>query len=307
MERINNFPDKKVATTDYDRITALIQESADIRKDMDVGQERATWLANGEYPELPIMVVYMTDVHYGSVGVDYDLLNQHFKIVQETPNAFAFLGGDGIDNFAIKHAHAGIMGDAIPPQVQAQAFMSKLLEIDRAGKLSGVCFGNHEDWVGIAGLDFYQTFMGDLQAPIFTRGGMMHAIVGGGQEYKIGIGHKHWGVSKLNPENAARRGMEFSWPGADIVLIGDDHQATGAIFDRGGERKMVVDGGTYKVNDPTGKKWGLGPAGQPGYTIMLWPDRKKFALFDDPEVAQQYIQGRIWNAESEARRLRNEE
>jgi hypothetical protein len=286
------FPDKKKSVVLYDRITQHIEEAQKIRGEMDVGQERATWIVDGDYKDLPVMLVYMTDVHYGSIGVDYQILNRHFNIVENTPNTYLVMGGDTIDNFAIKHAHAGIMGDAVPPQVQAQAFMEKLLDFDRKSKLGAICYGNHEDWVDIAGLDYYQTFMNDISAPIFTKGGMLHALVQN-QEYRIGITHKFWGVSKLNITNAPKRALEFGFPEAEIMLVGDDHQSSAEIFDRGGKRMLVVDGGTYKTMDGTGKKWGLGHAGRSGYAILLWPNQHKFEVFADIESGKQIMDSLI--------------
>lgn len=287
------FPDKKTGRVDFDRITAHIQEAHEIRKEADVGQERATWLIHSEYQTLPVLLVYMTDIHYGSVGVDYESLIRHFGIVENTPNTYLLLGGDSIDNFAIKHAHAGIMGDAIPPQLQAQAFMEKVAQLDRKSKLGGICFGNHEDWVGIAGYDFYQTWMGDVQAPIFSRGGVLHVMLQG-EEYRLGITHKFWGTSKLNITNAPKRALEFGYPEAEIMLVGDDHQSSAEIFDRAGKRMLVIDGGTYKTMDPTGKKWGLGPAGRSGYGIFLWPDQHRFEVFADVDSAKQVMDSLIY-------------
>jgi hypothetical protein len=286
------FPDKKKPTVLYDRITQHIEDAQKIRSEMEIGQERGTWRVDGDYKTLPVLIVYMTDVHYGAIGTDYQTLNRHFDIVENTPNTFLVMGGDTIDNFAIKHAHAGIMGDAIPPQVQAQAFMEKLLELDRKSKLGAICYGNHEDWVGIAGLDYYQTFMSDISAPIFTKGGMLHALVQG-QEYRIGITHKFWGTSKKNISNAPKNALEFGFPDAEIMLTGDDHQSSAEIFDRGGKRMLVVDGGTYKTLDTTGSKWGLGHAGRSGYGIFLWPDNHRFEIFADVDSAKQIMDSLI--------------
>lgn len=287
------FPDKKEAHVDYERITAHIQEAAEIAHCADVGQERATWLIHPEYPTLPVMILYMTDVHYGSIGVDYELLQRHIQIVEETPNTYLIMGGDGIDNFGVKHAHAGIMGDAIPPQLQAQSFMDKLAQLDRHSKLGAVCFGNHEDWSGLSGYDYYQTWMRDLQAPIFSRGGVLH-LMHTGQEYRVGITHKFWGTSKINITNAPKRALEFGYPEAEVMLVGDDHQSSAEHFDRGGKRMLVIDGGTYKTKDPTGKKWGLGPAGGPGYSLFFWPDRHKFEVYHDTENAKQTMDALVF-------------
>jgi len=125
----------------------------------------------------------MTDIHYGSIGVDYDRLNEHFDIVENTPILSVVIGRDTIDNFAIKHAYAGITGDAIPPQVQAQAFMEKLLSIDNKNKLGATATETMKIGCLIAGLDYYNTFMGDIKAPVFPKGGNLTTKIGS-QKYE---------------------------------------------------------------------------------------------------------------------------
>lgn len=282
------FPDKKRASTDFDRVTRFISEAQSLNKEADVGQETATFLAHGAYPELPVCLLYMTDIHYGNMGVDYDLLQEHFEILEDTPNFFAILGGDDIDAFSPTAHPVGMMGDAITPQVQAQAFLDQIARLDRQSKIALIEHGNHTDWIDKAGYDFANTFYSELQAPIFKAGGVLEVVVGG-VHYKVGINHTHWGTSKINPTNANKRMMEYSYPGIDISLLGHTHQSSGEMFDRGGDRKIAVVGGTYKLQDKFGAKWGMGKAGEPGYTVMLWPQEKRMELFRDPRIAQHYM------------------
>lgn len=282
------FPDKKRASTNFDRVTSFITEAQSLSKEADVGQERATFIAQGEYPELPVCLLYMTDIHYGNMGVDYELLQEHFEILEDTPNFFAVLGGDDIDAFSPTAHPSGMMGDAITPQMQAQAFLDLISQLDRKSKIALIEHGNHTDWIDKAGYDFANTFYNELQAPVFKAGGVLEVLVGG-VNYRVGINHTHWGNSKINPTNSPKRMMEYSYPGIDIALVGHTHQAAGEQFDRAGENKIAVVGGTYKLKDPFGEKWGMGKAGSPGYTVMLWPGQKRMELFKDPRVAQHYM------------------
>ncbi len=287
------FPDKKEASLDYDRVTRHIQEAQQLNREISVGQESATWLFHGEYPTLPVAFTFMPDVHYGSMDVDYDLLNSHLRTVEHTPNMALVFGGDLVDNFSPQHIASGMLGDPVNPDVQTMAMMQRVLELDAKSKVGAICFGNHDDWTAkTAGYDYYNSFMRDIQAPIFPKGGILTTLVGeGGQKYKIGINHTHWGNSKINPTNAAKRAMDYSYPGADITLLGHIHVASGEQFDRAGEQKIAVIGGTYKVNDTHAQKWGMGKPGVAGYTIMLWPDEKKMQLFRTPKEASNHIYG----------------
>ena len=282
------FPDKKQPRVDYHRITDHIKEGEAIRNEMDVSQDTAQWNVPMDRIDRPIAALWMTDIHYGNAGTDHRLLDSHLELVENTPNMFAIIGGDTIDNFsAAKHPQAAT-ADVVPPQIQAQGFMDRIRKLDLKKKIAAIVFGNHEAFTSMVGLDYWNTFMQGLNAPIFSRGGVLRVNVDD-QTYRVGLGHKHWGVSKINPENAARRGMEFTWPDTDAVLIGDDHQSAGSVFDRGGKRKIVIDGGTYKINDSTGLRWGLGHAGYPGFTLLLWPGRKHMEITHDPETAKEFL------------------
>lgn len=282
------FPDKKIPKVDYPRITEHIKEGDAIRREMDVGQDEATWHIPLERPDRPAAVIWMTDIHYGNSGVDYNLLDKHLDLVDKTPNMYAFIGGDTIDNFsAAKHPQAAT-SDVVPPQIQAQGFMERLRELDKKKKIGAFVFGNHEAFTSMVGLDYWNLFMQGLNAPVFSRTGMLK-VKAQDQDYKVALGHKHWGVSKINPENAAKRALSYSFPEADAVLLGDDHQSAISDFTYGKRKVIAGTGGTYKLFDPTGLRWGFDHPGRPGYTLLFWSNRKHMEFTHDPDTAQELL------------------
>ncbi len=291
-ERLNPFPDKKIADTSFRRAVDEIKTSQEYSKKSEIAQEHATWMPYGEYPELPIAITFMTDIHFGGKGVDYDLLEEHFKTIFDTPNMFVLMGGDIIDAFSpTKHA-SGMMGDAIPPDEQLEAMMDVMGELDRKGKLGAFQTGNHDNFSDLAGYRF-ERFLHELQCPVFSGAGNIDTIVNGGQKYRIYWSHSHWGNSKLNISNAAKRALQFSSPHADIALLGHVHQSSAENFDIGGEQKVAVVGGTYKRKDSWAGKWGMTTPGMPGYTLLLWPDQKRMDVIRDPQTARQVMRGLI--------------
>jgi len=286
------FPDKKIAETDYRQAVTEIQRQQEHAKRTEYAQGEATWLANGEYAELPIAVTFMTDVHFGAKGVDYELLNTHVKTIMETPNMFVLMGGDIIDAFNPTKHPSGISGDAIPVDEQLEAMMDLLTTFDRKGKLGAFQSGNHDNWSDVAGYRF-ERFLRELQAPVFSGAGNINTIVNGAQAYRIYWSHSHWGNSKLNISNAANRALQFSSPHADIALLVHLHQSSAENFDIGGEQKVAVVGGTYKRVDGWAGKWGMTTLGMPGYTLLLWPDRKRMDVIRDPQTARQIMRGLV--------------
>lgn len=293
------FPDKRRPEINFKDTTAEIRRQTEYSQKVEIAQEEATWHCYGEYPELPVAVVYMTDIHYGAKGVDYDMLEQHLETIKNTPNMFLLVGGDVIDAFSPTKHSTGMSEDVIGPDEQAEAMMDMLSEMDRLGKLGGVQIGNHDDWSLLAGYRF-ERFLSELQCPVFSGAGNINIMVGdGGETYRTYWSHSHWGVSKLNITNAAKRAMQFSSPDAEIALLGHVHQGSVEHFDIAGEDKIAVIGGTYKQKDGWASKWGMTAPGKPGFTLFLWPNEHRKEVFRTPEFARDTIINAIRNKEED--------
>ena len=286
------FPDKKLVDFNYRDGADEIKRKQEYGSSKEISQEHAKWNFMGEYPNLPHAFVFMTDEHFGSVYTDQQLLDEHHQIIETTPNIGVIKGGDLVDAFnPFKHP-SGMHSNAFPPDEQALYQLDKLKFLDGMNKLGAVQIGNHDDWFGVAGVR-YQTFLRDLKCPIYGGEGILDIKVGGQEEYKIYWSHTHWGNSKLNITNAAKRAIQFNAPDADIALLGHTHQASAEVLDMAGKVKGAVVGGTYKQFDTYGKKWGMGYPGMPGRTIILYPDRHMFEIVREPETARQIILGAI--------------
>ena len=292
------FPDKKHPVLNYDEVTKHLIEAERLAKEFEPGQKEATWIPRPEYPNLPIAVALMSDIHYGSTNTDYKTLEEHLKIVEDTPNFYMATNGDHIDNFNAVIHPTGMTEDPIPPQLQARAFMQRLLELDRKSKIACLGQGNHDDFGFAAGQDFYQSFMADFQAPIFTQGGILNMVLPG-EKYRMILNHQYWGKSKINITNAPKRLIEYEGGGnVDIGWLGHTHQSSYEHFTKGSREQLAVVSGTYKDNDPWAAKHGIsGREGDPGITVVLWPHEKKMQAFKDMEVAQQFILGKIFQYE----------
>lgn len=292
MEPAQIFPDKTVVVYSYEDAAQEVVRKQEYATKKEVSQNIGTWNFVGEYPNLPHAFTFMTDEHFGSTYVDQRLLDEHHRIIENTPNFGVLKGGDLIDNFSpIKHP-SGMMSDAIPPDEQALAQLDKLMKLDKLNKLGAVQIGNHDDWLGLAGMRF-QTFLRDLACPVYSGEGIININVGGKEKYVAYWSHHHWGASKLNVTNAAKRAIQFNAPNADLAMLGHTHQAAFEMFDLAGKTRGVIVGGTYKLHDTFGSKWGMGYPGLPGMTVIMWPDKHMFEIVRSPEIAQQFILGQI--------------
>jgi len=277
-------------STQFDRSTSFLQEARRIEQEYGIGATEAVWNVNAPYPNRPIGILLATDIHYGSTKVDYDTLLKHLDIVENTPNMYMVSNGDAIDNFNVMLKSAtGAYENPLSPQRQTEALIEKFKVLDRKKKIGCISFGNHDDFVGGVGYEFWETWGRDLNMPIFLTGGLLH-IIHRSEKYEMAMTHRYWGSSKLNPTNTAKRYLEHEYPDADIVFIGHTHQSENLTFERGGKERIAIIGGTYKKDDMFARKHGIGGrSGAPGNTILLYPNERKMISFKHLEDALPHL------------------
>jgi len=297
-------PDKKRQTYSFDEALDYFQKGKEIADHFEIGQREATWIPRAEFPDLPIALLLASDIHFGSIRVDYEMLKQHLDIVENTPNFFIATNGDHADMFNAANGKiaTGMTEDPLPPQIQARTFMEKFIELDRKSKVAVMSHGNHDDFGFVGGQDFYDSFLGEMSCPIFTTGGILNVMVEG-QLYRIVMNHTYWGKSKLNVTNAAKRLIEYEGGGdVDIGWVGHTHQSSYEHFERGMKDIIAVVSGTYKIDDYYAAKKGIGGRGQrPGICVMLWPGERRMQAFKDVEVAHDYLKALIFLKEEKGK------
>ena len=283
-----SFPDKKPVVVDVDRIERVVKEIQEISTNAEVGQREAVWIPKLDYPDRPMLFLFLTDVHYTSTKSDLDILNHYLNVVKDVPNMFLVTGGDDCDNFNVTlgKVATGVYEDPINPGLQARAWTKKLKELDNKDKIGFMVFGNHTDWTFKTGLDWYDTFLGCMNCPLLTSGGLIRVQFDMGARYDIATTHRYWGYSKLNPTNICKRYLEHEYPSADMVLIGHSHQSEMLHFERGGKERIGIIGGTLKLYENYARKHGIGGrAGTPGQCISLWPDHQEMQGYKNFERA----------------------
>lgn len=290
LEQINRerniFPDKKQRSLDFERVTRYIQEGQSIMSEFEIGQREATFIPNAEYPEMPIVILLASDIHYGSMGVNYPRLLKHLEMVENLPNFYLATNGDEVDAFNAVFHPTGMTENPIPPQVQSRAIAQKLMELDKRGKIALISQGNHNRSGFAGGQDWYDTFLGQFRCPIFTEGGIIN-IIHQDQKYRGVVNHTYWGKSKLNPCNAVKRMIEYEGGGdVDFGWVGHVHQSAVEHFERAGKDIVAVVSGTYKERDKWASQNGIGGRGQQGgIALMLYPGERRMEAFKDIQTA----------------------
>lgn len=281
------FTDKKVPLIDEERMLHHLADAQEIYEQQEVGQREATVELSPAHPDLPIYLWLNTDDHLGSIHTDYKAFLRDYTRCRELPNFYVINNGDEVDNFMVTAGKAatGVYENPLNPQEQGMLFKKLFKQLDDQGKIIAFSFGNHNQWLRSAGYKFENTWLRDFKCPVLNCGGEVKIKVGK-QEYKIGISHMHWGSSKLNITNSGKRMLEHEMPDADIVFLGHTHQKSIEHLNRGGKDRLIVVGGTYKVNDEFGAEHGMGGRGsEGGVTIALWPDKRRMIAYYSMEEA----------------------
>lgn len=204
----------------------------------------------------PVTIAFLSDLHIGSAGVNYNLLKQTGELIKEHPLAYCITGGDITDSLFFDY------GEEILNMQEQYVYMNKLLSwIGSENILAGI-LGNHEAWTRKSGPTNYIEFANHTQRPLL-RGVSFVDLKVGEIPYRLLMAHKFRGESMYNPthqENRANRELQ----GADIVMAAHTHKPGESIIYQpeygGGARKvLLVNGKTFKSLDAYGKDQGYTP------------------------------------------------
>jgi len=243
-------------------------------------------------PNKPLILVFMADVHFGSLHVDYARFKQDLELILKTPNCFLVLGGDDVDNYQKNFRNAKAVHSAIfNPQLQRQIWMDILREA--GGKIVAKIRGNHNEFSDMASGDDADWYVHkDANYAYIPDGGLIELTVGD-QVYKILIHHKPQGNSQKNKTNANKNMLQKKYPMADITVSEDKHDPvmeTEFLYDHDAAKQVVhVRCGTYKTDgdDYAYRGWKEGVHGTP--TIVLYPGKKKMVPFLSNEAIEDAI------------------
>ena len=89
----------------------------------------------------PIQIMLFYDTHLGSTKCDIAELRSRIAYVRDTPNCYAILGGDLINN-STKTSVGDVYSEPLTPQQQVELAVRTFDPIK--DKILGICAGNHE-------------------------------------------------------------------------------------------------------------------------------------------------------------------
>lgn len=196
-------------------------------------------------PNKPFALVFLSDLHIGSSGVDYKQLRLDAETIRNTENMYAVFHGDGIDNWIIPKLAPLQRGQMIPFDKEIALFKAWLTTLQE--KLLVVVAGNHDNWTTkMSGIDWLR----DLVAPkaLYDSQQIIFDVNFGNQSLRLCVRHKWRGTSIHNPTHGLERASKDI--DADVYVGGHTH--IGTLF-RGfvvrDKYRIAVLTGTYKTHD----------------------------------------------------------
>ncbi len=95
-------------------------------------------------PDEPVAIAFLSDLHIGSAGTDYQAIKADAELIRDTPGMYAGFHGDGMDNFIIGKLQALQRGAAVGFDAERILFESWIDLV--APKLLWWVEGNHDLW-----------------------------------------------------------------------------------------------------------------------------------------------------------------
>lgn len=228
-----------------------------------------------------IMVVNLSDIHWGHMDVDYELCDKLLKLVEDAPDTYCTFGWNILDSAIPSQFPDGVMWSGQTAQEQVYTFRDKIQKLWKQNKIlsaigSGSC---HEGWLKKrAGWQVYRELFGDTDIPLLLNGGYLDIQVGQ-ENYRTAHFHKLKYWSSLNKTHGGLRALDRI-ADAEIVFTSHYHfAATGQtqMYNAPFTKEVaIIASGTCKTNDKWARdNFGMdGEAG--GQAIILWADRHSF-------------------------------
>ncbi len=234
----------------------------------------------------PIAIAFISDQHIApGTPVDMGRMRADAEFVRDTPNLFALLLGDGVDNhIAIRSA---MMAARSQPGDQYALFEYYLGIF--AEKILALCSGNHDAWTDqIGGIDMVQ-WIAQRHKLCYSPAAFAIQVTVGGQPYKFAARHQYRFNSSLNMTHAVKQLLRFGEEDFDFGGIGHHHEPAAENWMHQGLERWVCRPGSYQITSSFTRQYGWNSTYPTCPTIVLTPGRRDFCGFSDMRKAGHYL------------------
>jgi len=235
---------------------------------------------------LPIAVTFVSDMHIGAFGVDYDSLERDCNTIEKEPGLYAVIGGDGYHNI-IQPSKIGSSHNQAPIASQKGLYVLTLKKL--LSKILFVGVGQHNYWTTLLeGEDWDGELMRRLHL-VYTKHAALVNLKVGDFVYGILRMHKSRFRSAFNLTHTCKRNQQMYFPNARVVVIEDQHVGTIEQYRYNESECLAIRTGTYDVYDDYALSNGFFGAHVCNPTVVLFPDRDHLVGFKDMYDAITYL------------------
>jgi len=229
----------------------------------------------------------LSDVHLGGEMVDYEQAEKDAKLIANTKDAYAIIGGDTTDNFINAKMVSALIESTtnIEQQIELYEYYISLFK----GKVIGSILGNHNEWTKLkSGFNIFGYI--DKKNRIFHAPyDLLLTFKLGKQDYKLYLRHKYRFKSSYNLTHAVKQMFRFSEYDFDIGMLEHYHEPAFEKFMWKGKQRVAVANGTYKVADDYARKLGYGINPVIQHFIILHREKREIEVFDTIETGIKYL------------------
>lgn len=233
----------------------------------------------------PIGIVFLGDMHIGSVATDYPRLTWLLSALRN-PNIPLWVCsiGDILDSMIWPNVRFEQQKSGVDMEEEIAAAAWWLDEVVKAGRMLGICAGNHDLVSGkMTGNDHLNNVMQRLSVKNipYHPYELNLTIELGGVSYEIRLRHKVQGNSGWNPAHGVAKAHRWDDGDADIIVAGHTHRSGAQEVKIKGKTRWGIQVGAYKRSelDDYAKENGFANENlHPDYTAILWPQTRKIEV-----------------------------
>jgi len=282
-----NFVDTKSVKLDLEQVIANMEGRRQTYRDGVISQREATVELDCK---LPFSVVFMGDVHWGSVFTDHEQFLYDIELIETTPNMYIVFLHNLVDNAIPSKYPDNMLTNSMPPQDQFPSMQAILKRLDSKGKiLAAIEADCHEGWtwakVGVSAASLLYGYEGRTY-PVLLNGSLLTVKLPDDISYTLGLWHKQGPFnSNFNKSHALQQLQRMYHRGiADVEAGGHNHVAEAMMTWYGNMPSNLTPAcyvrcGSYKGLGEIPDRFPLdrrGVSGEPpGSTVLFYPDHKE--------------------------------
>lgn len=230
------------------------------------------WRAPGPH----LLLAFVSDQHIApGTPVDFRAMREDAELIRATPNCFAILGGDGVDNH-INHRSA-ILAARSQPEDQFKLFEYYLQIL--GDKSLMMVSGNHENWTtAFAGVDVLGRVAAQQRLCYAPDEAFMEIGVGT-QTYRVAVRHQFRMNSSFNQTHAVKQWLRLGEREFDIGCIGHHHEHAVESFLYRGRICWGCRPGSYQITSAYSRQYGFNKSMPSTPTFLLRGDTREIVGF----------------------------